>query len=232
MGGDSESWSGTHNLKVPGSNPGPARNYAFVIRGLILSGVRPLFSHNGETDMKSNVREVWQEHQERLAFFIRSRISNRCDADDVLQDVFLKVEAAQASLRDRTKIRSWIYQVTRNTIVDYYRRHGKTVELPEDLPAMKKEKNAWALISRCVRPFIEKLPPLYREALLLSEIKGLTHAQVAKKLGISLPSAKARVLRGRLKLRKQFDDCCIFECGPRKAQIHSDTFCKEERSPP
>ena len=178
--------------------------------------------------MKGDIREVWLEHQDRLAFFIRSRVSNRCDADDVLHDVFLKVNTGQASLRDRTKIRAWIYQIARNAVVDYYRRQGKTVELPGDLPALKKEKDPWALISRCVRPFIEKLPPLYREALLLSEIQGLTHSQIAKKLGVSLPSAKARVLRGKKKLKEQFDDCCIFECGPRKAEIHSDTFCKEE----
>lgn len=178
--------------------------------------------------MKNGVREVWLEHQDRLAFFIRSRISNRCDADDVLHDVFLKVDIGQASLRSQTKIRSWIYQITRNAIVDYYRQKGKTVELPESLPALKEGKDSWELISRCVRPFIEKLPPLYRKALLLSEIQGLTHSQVAKKLGISLPSAKSRVLRGKQKLKEQFDNCCIFECGPRKAEIHSDTFCKEE----
>ncbi len=178
--------------------------------------------------MKRDVAEVWKEHQEKLAFFIRGRISSRCDADDVLQDVYVKVNAGQKSLRDRTKIRSWIYQIARNAIVDYYRSHKKTVELPEDFPAFKKEKDAWTLISRCVRPFIEELPPLYREALLLSEIQGLDHAQVAKKLKISLAGAKARIQRGQKKLKKKFDDCCIFECGPRGAQIHSDTFCKEE----
>ncbi len=178
--------------------------------------------------MKKDVAEIWEQQQDKLRFFVRGRISNPCDGDDVLHDVFVKVNAGHKSLRDRTKIRSWIYQVARNAVVDYYRTHKKTVELPENFPAFKKEKDPWALISRCVRPFIEELPPIYRKALLLSEIHGLDHAQVAKKLKISLASAKARVLRGRRKLKKKFDSCCIFECGPRKAEIHSDTFCKEE----
>ena len=174
------------------------------------------------------IEEVWKEHQDKLSFFIRSRISNRCDADDLLHDLFLKVKTQSGTLRDRTKARSWIYQITRNAIVDYYRRHGKTVELPENLAEIKKEKDPWNLISRCVRPFIEELPVLYREALILSEIDGLDQQQVAKKLGISLASAKARIRRGRQKLRGKFESCCIFECGPQGAKIHSDTFGKEE----
>ena len=178
--------------------------------------------------MKSDVREIWLEHRQKLLLFIRSRVSNGCDAEDVLHDVFLKVHAGHASLRDRTKIRSWIYQVTRNAIVDYYRSRKRMEELPEDLKAPVKEENAWARISSCVRPFIEKLPPLYRDPLLLSEIEGLDHKQVAKRLKIPLATAKSRILRGKQKLKKKFDDCCIFECGPRGAQIHSDTFRKEE----
>lgn len=179
--------------------------------------------------MKGDVAEIWEQQQDKLRFFIRGRVSNHCDADDLLHEVFLKVSARHKTLRDRTKIRSWIYQIARNAVVDYYRSNKKNVELPEDFPAFKKEKDPWTLISRCVRPFIEELPPLYRKALLLSEIQGLDHAQVAKKLKISLANAKARIQRGRQKLKKKFDDCCIFECGPRGVKIHSDAFCKEEQ---
>ena len=172
---------------------------------------------------------IWMEHQDKLFWFIRSRVSNECDAKDLLQEVFLKAKTRGGSVRDPKKRVSWIYSVTRNAVVDYYRRRGKTVELPEDLPQLKSEKNAWELISRCVRPFIEKLPKIYREALLLSEIKGLDQKQVARKLKIPLPTAKARILRGKRKLKEKFDECCIFECGPRGAKIRSDTFAKEER---
>ena len=174
------------------------------------------------------IDEIWKEHQDKLTFFIRSRILNRCDADDVLHDVFVKVRVKSGSLRDRSKIRSWIYQITRNAIIDYYRKHRKTVELPEDLPEIKKGENAWGLISRCVRPFVEELPKMYREALILSEIEGLDQAQVAQKLGITLASAKARIQRGKQKLRKKFEDCSIFKCSPRGAKVLSDTFGKED----
>ncbi|MBI3322478.1 MAG: sigma-70 family RNA polymerase sigma factor [Candidatus Omnitrophica bacterium] len=174
------------------------------------------------------IESVWRDNQDKLFLFIRSKVANECDAKDLLHQVYLKAHERHGTLKDLKKARSWLYQVTRNAIVDYYRSHKRMAELPEDLRAPVKEENAWGLISRCVRPFIEELPKLYREALVLSEIEGLDHAHVAKRLKISLSSAKARVLRGRLKLKKKFDDCCIFECGPRGAKIHSDTFGKEE----
>ena len=175
-----------------------------------------------------DMEKVWGEHQDKLMLFVRSRVSNECDAKDLLHEIFLKVKTRAGSLRDPKKALGWIYQITRNAVVDYYRSRGKTLKLPEDFPELKSEKSAWELISRCMRPFIEELPRIYRDVLLLSEIEGLDHKQVARKLGISLASAKSRILRGKQKLRKKFEDCCIFECGPRGAQIHSDTFGKEE----
>ncbi len=174
------------------------------------------------------IEKLWQENEVKLKMFIRARVSSSCDADDILHTVFLKVKHHSSTVRDPKKAQSWLYQVTRNAIIDHYRAMKKMVELPEDLREEKPQKNAWELISRCVRPFVEDLPPIYREALLLSEIEGLDQKEVAKRLKIPLATAKARIQRGRLKLKKKFDDCCIFECGPRGAQIHSDTFEKEE----
>ena len=221
-----------HNLKVAGSNPAPARSKYNFTNSLEarLERVGPLLFLGWVVryNYLMDIDGVWSENRDKLTFFVRSKVSNECDAKDLLQQVFLKAKTQSRSLRSRQKAVSWLYQITRNAVVDYYRGRGKSVELPEDLPEIRKEKDAWGLISGCVRPFIEKLPPLYRDALLLSEIEGLDHKQVAKKLGISLAGAKARVQRGRLKLKKKFEDCCIFECGPRGAQVHSDTFGKEE----
>ena len=177
------------------------------------------------------IERLWQEHQGKILLFIRSKVPGECDAKDILQQAFLKAKVGHRSVRDERKLLNWIYQVTRNAIMDHYRSRRRLAELPEELAAPPKETNNWRLISRCVRPFIEELPPLYRRALILSEIEGLDQKRVARKLGISLSSAKARILRGRQKLRKKFDDCCIFECGPRGARIHSDAFAREERDP-
>lgn len=175
-----------------------------------------------------NINSLWEQHRDKLGLFVKSRVRNECDAKDILHQIFLTLTEKHSSVRDPEKIRSWLYQVARNAIIDHYRRENRMTELPENLPAAKNQKNAWEMISRCVRPFIEELPPSYRDALLLSEIEGMSQAEVAKKLRLPLATAKARILRGKQKLRKKFEDCCIFECGPRKAEIHSDDFGKDE----
>ena len=106
--------------------------------------------------------DIWQDHQAKLLFFIKSRTHNSCEAEDLLHQVFLKAKTKSKSVRDPKKLVSWLYQVTRNAVVDYQRLHKKTVPLPEEVPQPKKEENAWELISRCVKPFILELPQIYR----------------------------------------------------------------------
>jgi len=180
----------------------------------------------GKKKILANNDEVWETYQLKLEYFIRSRVKDSCIAKDILHDTYLKFQNKIHTVKDPKKVGSWLYQIGRNTIIDYYRSHKKTMELPENIPSLKNQKNAWSMISECVRPFIEKLPKIYREALVLSEIEGLNHKQVAKKLNITLATTKSRIQRGRQKLKKEFEDCCIFECGPKDAQIHDDGFEK------
>ena len=172
---------------------------------------------------------LWNKHSNQLRHFIYLRVRDKTVTDDLLHNVYLKMVSGMDRLRDRRKVKSWLYQVTRNVIIDYYRSQKNTIPLSRDVkvPSHSSRPDAWSLISECVQPFINKLPATYREALTLSDIKGFSEKQVAAKLGLSLPAAKSRIQRGRKKLKEQFDNCCIFELGPRKASIRSDTFSKE-----
>jgi RNA polymerase sigma-70 factor, ECF subfamily len=78
--------------------------------------------------------KVWQEYHSRLRSFISRRVVDDTAADDILQNVFLKMHAGLASLRDETKLKSWLYQIARNAIIDYFRSRNLTVEVPERLP--------------------------------------------------------------------------------------------------
>jgi RNA polymerase sigma-70 factor (ECF subfamily) len=66
-------------------------------------------------------------------------------------------------------------------------------------------------IAGCILPMIESLPDHYREILMLSEIEGLSHKEVAIQKGLSLPGVKSRVRRGRAMIKKLLMDCCRFE---------------------
>src|SRR5687767_1469637 len=85
--------------------------------------------------MTPTVESIWTEFAERLGQFIRSRVSDRAAADDIRQDVFLKVQKKLAQLDDPAKLQSWVYHIARNAIIDHYRAKKETIEIPDSLPA-------------------------------------------------------------------------------------------------
>ena len=160
-----------------------------------------------------STEQIWQEYHHNLHGFIQSRVSDTSLADDILQDVFTRIHSRIDSLKDSRKIQSWIYQITRNAIIDYYRARKITEELPESLSNKEldnKEKTRKE-ISNWILPMIKSLPDIYQQALKLSEIEGLPQKEVARKLGLSLPGAKARIQRGRALLKKELVDCCSYK---------------------
>ena len=151
--------------------------------------------------------QLWAEYRQQLYYFILKRVNDADIAEDIVQDVFAKVFAKRDSLRDDSKIRPWLYQITRNAITDYYRSRKDAVELPEELPALDLDDESVSkeLAECCIRPFIEQLPSQYKEAVMLSEIEGLTQAEVAERQEISLSGAKSRVQRGAQNVESKFD---------------------------
>lgn len=131
-----------------------------------------------------------------------------------MQDVFLKIHTRIDTLRDEEKLQSWIYQIARNVIADYFREHKATVALSEALllpeePVVDDDVVKDLLPS--VRTMVDSLPAEYRQALLLTEYEGLTQRELAERLGLSFSGAKSRVQRAREKLKAMLLDCCHFE---------------------
>lgn len=158
-----------------------------------------------------NIEQIWKDYHNKLHSFIQSRVGDSTVADDILQEVFLKIYSRIDTLKDSSKIQSWIYQITRNTIIDYYRSHKKIEGLPESISELVSEDNARQEIGRCISPMIQTLPVHYRDTLMLSEIEGLKQKEVAVKQGISVPGVKKRVQRGRALMKEMLLKCCQFE---------------------
>lgn len=156
---------------------------------------------------------VWNAYHARLHAFIVSRVNDRDAADDILQDVFLKTHARLGDLTHEAKLQSWLYQIARNAIIDYYRKHRAegvaADELADESP--ESSRNAVHQLAECLRPMIATLPEQYRDALVLADLEGLTQSQIAERENISLSGAKSRVQRARGMLRDLLDECCRFE---------------------
>ncbi|MCP9449812.1 MAG: RNA polymerase sigma factor SigZ [Nitrospira sp.] len=185
--------------------------------------------------MTTKTEELWQLVHDGLRAFIAKRVSDHGHIDDILQDVFERVHRQMDSVKDSSRIVSWVYQITRNTIIDYYRKPGKQRETPVGLNAeiealvevfpssdsmgQDEPGEVHAELADCLRPMIERLSKDYREAVVLVELDGLTQQAAARRLGISLPGMKSRVQRGRKQLRHMLNDCCLIELDRRGGVI-------------
>src|SRR6266566_4271290 len=164
--------------------------------------------------MVMTTEKIWEEFHPRIKQFILKRIPDEYNADDILQETFLKIHTRIDTLRDEEKLQSWMYQIARNAIADYYREQKATVELSEALLLPEEplvDDDIVKELIPSVKAMIGSLPDEYREALILTEYEGLTQRELAERLGLSLSGAKSRVQRAREKLRVMLLDCCHFE---------------------
>jgi RNA polymerase sigma-70 factor (ECF subfamily) len=170
--------------------------------------------------MAATIEDVWTVFRQRLYSYIRARSRSPQDAEDILQDVFVKIHQRLDTLEDDARLTSWLYRVTHNTIVDYYRKK-RPLPTAQEPPAPVEDDIPIA--EQRLAPFlgelINGLPAIYREALTLTELEGLTQDEMGHRLGLSTSGAKSRVQRGRAMVRDQLLDCCHVELDRRRHVI-------------
>lgn len=155
---------------------------------------------------------VLDEHYERLRRFVRSRVSNPEEADDLVQEICLRAVRNVDSIRDGARVESWLYQIARNAIIDHYRRSRPVSPLPDvlvdsvDFTAFEAPD-----LSDCLPGLMKGLAEPDRLALQLTAIDGMKQRELAERLGISLSGAKSRVQRARKRLRESLTERCHLE---------------------
>lgn len=169
-------------------------------------------SPSKEKNMKLNEKESWDTFAGRLRSYVRKRVSDPNDVDDILQEIFLKMHSGLGSLRDENRLSAWLYRIAKNAVIDYYRSRKAFVALTDEFPENEKEEETPAQhIAQGLAKMVDLLPEKYREAIKLAESERLPLSDVAKRLHLSLPGAKSRVQRGRALLRAELAACCHFE---------------------
>jgi RNA polymerase sigma-70 factor (ECF subfamily) len=157
--------------------------------------------------------QLWETFSRPLQQFIQRRVPDPHSAEDILQEVFLKIHTRIGTLHQHDRLTAWIYQIARNGIADYYRAQRPTSDLSERLvaPDAMPEEDVVRELLPCVAAMVDALPDTYREALRLTEYEGLSQKDLSEQLGISFSGAKSRVQRARAKLKQQLLDCCHFQ---------------------
>lgn len=171
--------------------------------------------------IEPSARDDWRALSEVLRPFVARRLAQRSDVDDVLQEIFLRVRRGREHLRDPERFGPWVYRVAKHVIVDHQRRGQRFERLdPLDFeqeladPA-EPEARLPARLAQVLVALVESLPDPYQEAVTLVELQGLTHAEAAARVGLSVSGMKSRVQRGRRMLRDTLEAACAIELDPR-----------------
>jgi RNA polymerase sigma-70 factor (ECF subfamily) len=175
----------------------------------------------------------WRDVAAQLRPFLAHRVA-AADVDDVLQDVWLRVQRGLPGLRDEERFTSWLFQIARSAVADHQRvraRHPLTDEQTETEAAIEptdNDREAARSLACCISIFVARLPSPYREAVTLVELEGLTVRDAADMVGVSVSGMKSRVQRGRAQLRQMFDQCCEIALDARGKVID---YAPRRRSP-
>ncbi|MGH2961003.1 MAG: sigma-70 family RNA polymerase sigma factor [Solirubrobacterales bacterium] len=178
----------------------------------------------------SNAEAVWRELHDRLLGFIARRVRTPEDAEDILQEVMLRIHRHSGDLEHADRVAGWVYRIASNAIADHHRKparrelpSGNGVDVPdpdgESAAIMSTEPGPAELrsqLAQCLAPLVERLPAIYRQALDLTEFEGLTQNEAAARLDISVSAMKTRVQRARGQLRDLLLDCCHIELDSRR----------------
>jgi RNA polymerase sigma-70 factor (ECF subfamily) len=146
----------------------------------------------------------WTQTQKQLIVFIYKRVKDHAVAEDITQEVLIKVFSKMTQLQEPDRLSGWIYQIARNSITDYFRNKSRELSV-RDLDWESDDRSLNACVETCLKDLLQTLPEPYREALELVELGSLSQHALADKLGISYSGAKSRVQRARLMLKEQMD---------------------------
>jgi RNA polymerase sigma-70 factor (ECF subfamily) len=156
-----------------------------------------------------DTKDIWKLHADDIKYFILSKVKDEVIADDLLQETFIKVHTKLNTLKDEGKLKSWLFSIARDTVLDYF-RSKKLVYKTTDEDFIFEEQKLEHTEVDCIHGIIKSLPKKYRDPLFLSDIKGLKQQQIADQLNLALPTIKSQIQRGRKMIAQGFVDCCDF----------------------
>jgi len=156
---------------------------------------------------------IWEKTHRHLRAYVRGKVKDDATAEDILQEIFVKMYQNLPQLREEQRAEFWLWRIAQNAVMDYFRQQRS---LRQPLPPAEEglteaEAHTRALteeVAQWLPMMLELLPPKYREALYLTDIEGLSQRELAERLQISYSGAKSRVQRGRKKLRETVLQCC------------------------
>lgn len=184
---------------------------------------------NTTNDLRQSglVERLYTEFHSELLRFITRKVQDEKIAEDILHDIFLKLHERCNALDEISNITSWLYQVTRNAIIDHYRSLKPIPASTDDERPVDEQwkEDSTVRLAPALQSFIQRLPETYRDALIRTELDGIPQHLLAQQLGLSRSGAKSRVQRARSMLKDLLMRCCHFEFDQRGTLIDYHERC-------
>jgi RNA polymerase sigma-70 factor (ECF subfamily) len=157
--------------------------------------------------------QAWNQIHDPVLQYLRRRVGDEHLAEDLAQEVFLRVHRSLSSLNSKERLHAWVFRIARNLAIDHLRARAvlpmQEVNAEQAIEAPEADRDLNAVAASWLPTLIKDLPEKYQEPLRLSELEGLSQKEVAHRLGLSLSGAKSRIQRGRTLLKERLAACCV-----------------------
>jgi RNA polymerase sigma-70 factor, ECF subfamily len=167
---------------------------------------------------------VRREVHDHVLGLVARRVRSIEDAEDITQDVMLRLHRTELGAVEH--LGAWVHRIALNAVADHYRRavrrelpSGQVTDRPDLIALEPDDADGDGLrleLAECLAPLIERLRPIYRQALEMTDLDGLAQADAAARLGLSTSGMKARVQRAREQLREELLACCEVDLDRRR----------------
>ena len=168
--------------------------------------------------------QVYVAFHERILRYLL-RMVGEGEAEDLAQDVFIKINRSLADFRGVSQLSTWVYRIATNAAIDRLRsaafvQEDGTTPLDEETcepgclaeqPLLPDEQVSLKEMYDCFGSYLQDLPAAYRTVFILSDLEELPNREIAEILGISLDTVKIRLHRGRAMLLQRLKDNCKAE---------------------
>lgn len=179
------------------------------------------------TEKERDFQEIYTAFQPKILGYL-TRMLGAAEAEELTQEVFLKVDKGLKAFRGEARLSTWIYRIATNAALDRLRsasyRQQAREGVGEDASGEPQDRNVWSgekkpgadqqlirqEMNSCIRGYIDQLPEDYRAVLVLSEVEGFKNREIAEILEVSLDTVKIRLHRARARLKESLGRHCNF----------------------
>lgn len=162
-----------------------------------------------------------EQHRNVIARYVRNMVRDSADAEDLIQETFIRAVRQQGTLRDQDALLSWLYRIATHVCLDHLRQKARMRDRQHEQPAEElpiedvRAESPLQLVQRnemseCVQRYVAQLSDNYRAALMLHDVDGASAIEIAQLLDLPLSTVKMRIHRARRNLQSLLHEACGF----------------------